>query len=263
MDEGGDVLYTQRIRHEAETFTRVEELRTYIEEHLQQFAYHNAAGTKRIRELWKEIASPDGLCARERELLHQREGLLPEEELQPIPSNLTGSRKERRADPSSVFGVLLQILGLSQHYSSGWGKDRSLKPVLAGNEAIHPIAESVFPDRDGIEKVLHGEQVSCERIRKILILLLFYRYWMETVLDNAARGEEFPYEISGDEHERFAAYMNDELTDVGLQELYEGNPYDWIFLFASSAKTQDGSFSPLDNLRGYMMQLVSISQPET
>lgn len=258
-----DVLYTQRIRREAESFTDKEVLLGYIRENLQHFGYNNASGIRRIRELWREIAAADGLCFREREELYVHDDLLTEEERRASLKQCPGGKKERRVDPDSVFGILLQILGLSDTYTSRWGKDRSLKPFLADNEAIHPIAESVFPDRDGIEKVLHGERVSYERIRKILILLLFYRFWIEIALENAENGEEFPYEDIGENEGRFLAVVDDELSDVGLQILYEGNPYDWIFLFASSAKIDGDSVSPLDNLRGYMKQLIVVKQLES
>ena len=106
----------------------------------------------------------------------------------------------------------------------------------------------------------NGKKVSFERVRKILILLLFYRFWIEIALENAENGEKFPYEDIGDNKERFLCYMNDELSDVGLPILYEGNPYDWIFPFAASARTEDDVQSPLDNLRGYMKQLISLKQ---
>lgn len=258
-----DVIYTQRIRNVVESFSTVEELLDYINNHISQFGYNNASGTIRIQELWEELASEDGLCKKEREQLYWEDEYLSEEEIAELVRASSHGRKERRVDATSTFGILLQILGLSDTYTSRWGKDRSLKPFLSDNEAIHPIAESVFPDRDGIEKVLHGDHVSYERIRKILILLLFYKFWIEIALENAEDGEESPYEDTGDNEQRFVAYINDELSDVGLQALYEGNPYDWIFLFASSAKVDEDILSPLDNLRGYMKQLISLKQLDT
>lgn len=243
-----------------ESFTKTEELLDYINRHIAQFGYNNASGSVRIQELWKELAEENGLCEKERRILYGIDQYLTEEEKIEAERRVGDGKKERRADASSTFGILLQILGLSDTYTSRWGKDRSLKPFLAGNEGIHPIAESVFPDRDGIEKVPNGKKVSFERVRKILILLLFYRFWIEIALENAENGEKFPYEDIGDNKERFLCYMNDELSDVGLPILYEGNPYDWIFLFAASARTEDDVQSPLDNLRGYMKQLISLKQ---
>lgn len=260
LGEIEDVIYTQRIRNEVESFTKTEELLDYINRHIAQFGYNNASGSVRIQELWKELAEENGLCEKERRILYGIDQYLTEEEKIEAERRVGDGKKERRADASSTFGILLQILGLSDTYTSRWGKDRSLKPFLAGNEGIHPIAESVFPDRDGIEKVPNGKKVSFERVRKILILLLFYRFRIEIALENAENGEKFPYEDIGDNKERFLCYMNDELSDVELPILYEGNPYDWIFLFAASARTEDDVQSPLDNLRGYMKQLISLKQ---
>ena len=260
LGEIEDVIYTQRIRNEVESFTKTEELLDYINRHIAQFGYNNASGSVRIQELWKELAEENGLCEKERRILYGIDQYLTEEEKIEAERRVGDGKKERRADASSTFGILLQILGLSDTYTSRWGKDRSLKPFLAGNEGIYPIAESVFPDRDGIEKVPNGKKVSFERVRKILILLLFYRFRIEIALENAENGEKFPYEDIGDNKERFLYYMNDELSDVGLPILYEGNPYDWIFLFAASARTEDDVQSHLDNLRGYMKQLISLKQ---
>ncbi len=258
-----DVVYTQQIRSRVEQISDADELIQYIEDHIDAFAYNNASGSRRICELWNEIAGAGGLCEKERDILYHPDDILTERDLYEAGWNLREARKERRADATSTFGVLLQILGLSDMYTSRWGKDRSLKPFLTDNRAIHPIAERVFPDRDGIEKVLHGVHVSYERIRKILILLLYYKFWIEQALEHARAGSEFPYEDTAENEHRFLAYMNDELTDVGLQTLYEGNPYDWIFIFASSARVDEDVFSPLDNLRGYMKQLISIKELET
>lgn len=260
LGEIEDVIYTQRIRNEVESFTKTEELLDYINRHIAQFGYNNASGSVRIQELWKELAEENGLCEKERRILYGIDQYLTEEEKIEAERRVGDGKKERRADASSTFGILLQILGLSDTYTSRWGKDRSLKPFLAGNEGIYPIAESVFPDRDGIKKVPNGKKVSFQRVRKILILLLFYRFRIEIALENAENGEKFPYEDIGDNKERFLCYMNDELSDVGLPILYEGNPYDWIFLFAASARTEDDVQSPLDNLRGYMKQLISLKQ---
>ena len=43
--------------------------------------------------------------------------------------------------------------------------------------------------------------------------------------------------------------MNKMLTDAGYPALYEGNPYDWIFMFAA----QDAY--PLDAFRFFMREL--------
>lgn len=263
LNDAEDVIYTERIRNEVKSFTRPEELLKYINENISGFGYNNTSGTMRIQELWEELSAENGLCRKERDILYWKDEYLSEGEIAASVREYGNGKKERRVDATSTFGLLLQILGLSDTYTSRWGKDRSLKPFLSGNEAIHPIAESVFPDRDGIEKVLHGERVSYERIRKILILILFYKFWIEIALENAEDGEESPYEDTGDNEQRFVSYVNDELSDVGLQGLYEGNPYDWIFLFASSAKVDEDILSPLDNLRGYMKQLISLKQLET
>ena len=56
-------------------------------------------------------------------------------------------------------------------------------------------------------------------------------------------------EAQPDETARCMASMNKMLTDAGYPALYEGNPYDWIFMFAA----QDAY--PLDAFRFFMREL--------
>jgi len=128
----------------------------------------------------------------------------------------------------------------------GPGSDRSLKHILRDNALLHPQAEDSFPDRDGLEKILNGAHVSNERVRKLLILLVFYRYWAELAI---ARGD---YGSRSDDGERCAATMDSYLTDAGHDTLYAGNPYDWIFLYAMTSEY------PLPVLRDFMGEMAAV-----
>lgn len=137
----------------------------------------------------------------------------------------------------------MQILGLSGNYADGIYKDRSIKTILKDNELLHPMAENSFPDRDGLNKILNGEHVSYERVRKILILLVFYKFWAKKALDNGH------YEAGYGDSDRCISMINDNLTDAGYPMLYPGNPYDFIIFVSVNAE------SPLITFRDYMHEM--------
>ena len=124
------------------------------------------------------------------------------------------------------------------------GTDRSLKPLLENTEYVHPLAVSAFPDRDGLNKILHGEHVSPERSRKILIFLSFYSYWVKLLLKTGT------HKVSGGELQRCERTINNYLADAGYHALYIGNPYDWLILYALL-----GSDEPLRTFREFMVEM--------
>lgn len=122
--------------------------------------------------------------------------------------------------------------------------DRSIKPILNNDDLLHPLAQASFPDRDGLNKILNGEHVSHERVRKQLIFLLFYRYWVSLAL---SRGH---YGAVGGDFERCLSYMDQYLLDSGYPGLYIGNPYDWLILYSLV-----NSEFPLVTFREFMREM--------
>lgn len=110
---------------------------------------------------------------------------------------------------------------------------------------IHPIARDSFPDRQGLEGIIRGDHQSSEVVRKTLIMLSFYRFWASLSVKNS----DAYYSPKPRESERCKAEINRFLGDTGYPALYEGNPFDWIFMFAS----QD-TF-PLEAFRFFMREV--------
>ena len=137
----------------------------------------------------------------------------------------------------------MQILGLSGNYIDKIYKDRSIKSILKDNELLHPLAEDSFPDRDGLNKILNGEHVSYERIRKLLILLVFYKFWANKALCSNH------YEAGYGDADRCISTINDNLVDAGYPMLYPGNPYDFIIFVSVNAD------NPLMTFRDYMREM--------
>ncbi len=221
-----DILYTGNIIKELHALNTKDELVDYLTRNAAQFGYNNAAATQYIRKLWHEIADTGGLAYNDKQL---------------------------KAN-SSVWTVYLHILGLDDPRSdviSDLNIDRSLKPILKDNKLLHPLAADSFPDREGINRILNGEHVSYERVRKLQILLLFYRFWEKKF---SKRGN---YNAQRGDNERCIADIHRYLLDVNYPELYPGNPYDWIFIQAIQGD------SPLEEFRYFIGELFAVKSEDS
>ncbi len=113
------------------------------------------------------------------------------------------------------------------------------------------IVKLNFPSKKTFSKILNRSQseisTSYDSIRKCLILLKFYHFWvtLELMMDsgNAAENPQSDY---ADYFDDFCEEMAQLLEECGYEELYERNPYDWIFLWASTTE------HPLESFRGVM-----------
>lgn len=232
-----DVIYTNLIVDEIDEIETAEELVVYLNENAYKFAYNNATAYNAIQTIWENIAKQNGIAIREKRLLYPAFNKDGETE------DMQKKRKERKRVDDSIWEIYLQILGLSGNYVADFYKDRSLKPIFKDNALLHPLAEDSFPDRDGLTKILRGEHVSYERVRKILILLVFYSFWAEKAVKNRSYGAEY-----GDT-DRCILEINNHLTDAGYPMLYPGNPYDFIIFVAVNEE------NPLVTFREYMREM--------
>lgn len=113
------------------------------------------------------------------------------------------------------------------------------------------IVKLNFPSKKTFSKILNRSQsemsTSYDSIRKCLILLRFYHFWvtLELMMDsgNAAENPQSDY---ADYFDDFCEETAQLLEECGYEELYERNPYDWIFLWASATE------QPLESFRGVM-----------
>lgn len=214
-----EILYTGTIVEFINGAKNSDELVTYVTDHIEQFGYNNATATKHIQELWTSLACKDGLA--------HKEGLLLDKAF-----NFSFDKDDEYTivteDADSIWRIFAQIVGLDRWQTTQLGTNRTLKPLLENNALLPALAEDSFPDRNGIEMIMKGKHVSHERIRKILILLEFYTYWANATVAH----KNALWESTEIDAERCIDKINLYLIEAGYPELYPGNPYDWIFMWA-------------------------------
>lgn len=214
---GGETVYTGSIIEELNGLTTKEELIAYLTENMDKFSDDNVTAFDTIRRLWKQAAGPGGLLMQEREQLPSI-----------LDDAATGEKSRLRAGNTGVrpWDAYLAILQLDKDEVKRLEGERSVRPIL---KYLHADVQDSFPDRQGIHKILHGERISYERVRKWLVLLTFYTFWAQKAVKTGS------YEAAPGDANRCLTGMNQHLMEAGYPELYVGNPYDWIFFFAAKS----------------------------
>lgn len=224
-----NVLFTRSIIKEIDRFKSKEELIHFLTENIDQFSYNNATAYQHIKSIWNTIDGQDGLANQER--------------------YYNSNNAFFNQNKISNWEIYLQILGFYEFDDDQsplfFFSNRSLKPILKDNALLHPLAEESFPNRQGLEGILRGEHKSHELVRKTLILLVFYTYWVKRLL----RKKDITLPATHEDSLRCFYEINHFLVDATYPPLYAGNPYDWIFLCA----LQDDY--PLDTFRSFMKEL--------
>lgn len=239
-----EVLYTGTIIEYINSIDDKEKLIQYITDNINDFQYNNATAIKYIQELWTDISKPDGLATKEGTIIDR-----------------ACNREEKQDDyvvagpNASTWIIFSQIIGLSNELESEYGTkyDRSLTSVLSENKLMPLKADYCFPNRQNIDKLIRGELVGKnEIIRKMLILLVFYTYWAKIVI----RQNDAFYSAKKADSERCLDTINARLLDAGYPELYAGNPYDWLFMWALNDE------NPLIAFRHYMGEVFAVKKEQ-
>lgn len=224
----GTVLYTKNIISFIRSCPDDQALIRYFKENITQFGYNQVKAREFIKSLWESIAAPGGLADREWKIL------------------LNESGRDRTGLKDSTWEIYLQILGLDTDDAKAIETDRTIKPILENQMFMHEFAAANFPNRQSIEKILRGGSTRHDLIRKTLILLAFYKYWAQRAL---SRHSSPSYEAEPYDRDRCLAELDQYLLDAGFPEMYAGNPFDWIFLWAA------GRAAPLLAFRSYWQLL--------
>lgn len=242
-----EILYTGTIIEFINGIKTADELVDYVCEHIEQFGYNNATAAKHIQELWQTLSCEDGLAHKEGLLLDKSFNYDFGKDFTKDDEYTIVSKEE-----DSIWRIFAQIVGLDRKQTTQFGTNRTIKPLLENNALLPSLAEESFPDRNGIELIIKGKHVSHERIRKIMILLEFYNYWATAMVEH----NNALWESNEIEAERCIDKINRYLIEAGYPELYPGNPYDWIFMWAVK------DVWPLVTFRDYMLALYAYKSGE-
>ena len=96
------------------------------------------------------------------------------------------------------------------------------KAAKKKNSFFLDIVKMNFPQKKQLSDIKLGK-ASYDTIRKALILLKFYSFFMHV-------GEDH----SEDDREQFYQETDDMLSECGYWPLYPRNPYDWIFMYCAA-----------------------------
>lgn len=216
--KSGDVVYTGSIIAELNDLETKEELIAYLTENIDKFSDSNVTAYETIRRLWTIASEPGGLLMQEHEKLPSI-----------LDDAATGEKSRLRVGNSGVkpWDAYLAILQLNKNEVKQLKSERSIRPIL---KKLHADAQDSFPDRQGIDRILRGEHVSYERVRKWLVLLTFYTFWAQKAV------KEESYDAGPEDANRCLTSMNQHLMEAGYPELYVGNPYDWIFFYSAKSE---------------------------
>lgn len=278
-----EVLYTGTIIEYINDIDDKEKLIQYIIDNIDDFQYNNATAIKYIQELWSEISKTDGLAAKEGCIIERTYNrfedkrkkkeykyapLLPGQEFDSRSTEVITveiRQQEQEVKPydyvvagsdASTWIIFSQIIGLANYQESEYTTkhDRSLYSVLSENKLMPLKADYCFPSRQNIDKLIRGDLVGDDEIiRKMLIFLVFYTHWAKLII---SKNDAF-YLAKFSDAERCLDTINARLLDAGYPELYAGNPYDWLFMWALNDE------NPLIAFRHYMGEVFAVKEENT
>ena len=212
-----EVVYTESIIDDLKDIETKEDIITYLMENRALFSVNNITAFKTIQDLWREIVAEDGLLVQENRYFYS----IQEDRLD----------KDIRISPDmSASDVFIALFQLDREPASRiLEKHKSIGPILKN---LHQHIQDSFPNEQGITKILRNDHfISYESIRKWLILLLFFTFWAKKSIKQGRQ------DAQPEDRDRCIASINKFLVDAGYSELYEGNPYDWLFFYAIADET--------------------------
>lgn len=266
-----EVLYTETIIEYINSIDDKEKLIEYIKENISDFQYNNATAIKYIQELWNEISKADGLAVQEGLIIDRTQNRFEDKRkksvndtrsTEVIAAEIRQQEQEVKSDDFVIAGtnastwiIFSQIIGLDNYQENEYATkhDRSLKSVLSENKLMPLKADYCFPNRQNIDKLIRGDLVGDDEIiRKMLIFLVFYNYWAKLIISK----NEALYQAEPLDTERCLYTINARLMEAGYPELYAGNPYDWMFMWALKDE------NPLEAFRYYMREVIDVKKKD-
>ncbi len=264
-----DALYTKTIKDFINSIDDREKLIQYLSSNIRDFSYNNTTAIEFIRNIWEQIRKEKGLAEQEGCLIENinraedknKKGDTDTRSKEVIEQEVNREKEYRLDDyvitknNASTWTIFSQILGLDNGTADKYATipyNRSIKKVLDNNKLMPLRASDCFPSQENIDSLLRGEMGDNEKVRKMLIFLVFYSYWVKK---NIASNNVY-YVANLDDTKRCLDRINKYLRDAGYPSLYAGNPYDWLFLWSMNDDC------PLNAFRTYIGEVFSIKSEQ-
>ncbi|MBQ8798692.1 MAG: hypothetical protein IJZ55_03890 [Lachnospiraceae bacterium] len=236
--------YTLFVKQRVEDIKSKEELISFLVLNKENFSTWNETAYALLDNLVNELLPSENAkneiekIKRKIKLKNTTHGILPEQKNQKewglimkeiafeFPNETFLEMIEKKNIRSKNF-LLETILGLKQIIETD--KERFIDKM-----SIPDVVKANFPSRKTLSDVLSESKVtqskSYDSIRKTILLLEFYRFWCEIkIATDADFDDEIPLS------DVFFDEMNATLQECGYEELYAGNPFDWIIMCSAQA----------------------------
>lgn len=234
--------YTQFVQKNLDEFQSSEELISFLVNNKENFNSWNRSAYKKLTILVKELLPTE--CGK-KEIENIKRTIKRKNTVYGIIPKLNDQKEWGLVMQEFFFEFIdessLEYIEGKNICSKNFLLDRILNKDITNlnknsksNIEIPYIVKNNFPTRKTLSDVLSEEKTlhskSYDAIRKVIILLYFYRFWCEIKIQNKTN-------ISLDEplSDVFIAEINDLLYQCGYEKIYAGNPYDWLFLCSSQS----------------------------
>ena len=205
-------LMTKVLQSKADSLASDHDILNYIHTHPHNFTLNNVQAKRILSELRRMIIPSEEESKKIKENDWTNIHSVLGKEWNTIEYSLFREYFAKKS-LTSVSTMLDAILNIDIVKTRQFSTESILK-----NANIPQEIKNRFPSKHVFSK----ENPSYEELRKMIILLKSYQIWIRKKCDFEAV-----------ELEDYLDEMNAILFDAGLQEMYAGNPYDWLFMYCS------------------------------
>ncbi len=252
--------YTQFSRSQIESFHSKDELIRFLTYHKSNYESWNQSSFAEIQNRMNELIPTD---LGKKEISNVKRTITRKNTIVGVIPKLS-CQKEWGLIMQEFFSSVIcpedleYISGLNIQ-SNAFILKRILSPssceVKIDKTSVPYIVKNNFPTRKTMSDILSAEKISHSKsydsIRKVIILLNFYIFWVRVDLgytNYLQEEQDCPDNIL---YDAFIKEMDATLYNCGYEYLYAGNPYDWLFMCAALTE------KPLRYFRDCMIEIQS------
>lgn len=220
--------FTRMIPEKINAFLSEEEddkLVQYLAQHYESFQIKEKTATQKIEALLKECKKcVDDLFDQFPET-YKLDGIVGhflsdnEDEVHDKKNRLKGNEKLL----NFIYGIPSRTFDEHGNYIK-----KSVENDISGAFPLN-YARSNLPSPAQLKSILNGRVKISDSIRKALILLDFFQFAANNMLNCGGTDHSF-----NDFYDDFEAEINSILNECGFPEIYLRNPYDWLFYYCAS-----------------------------